>query len=707
MQQSELLEELQQVYAERFGLTILMTDENGERLSSITGDNVLCNHLLDKGDLWGHIQEAAVWKWDVTKPAFYDILPGIYFLVIPISGEDGQEYLIWAGVLAEEGNDLLTLGQLNNRYGTETNWEEMLSEAPAVKPDNKDWWILRSTRLSGLVQALLKEESRSSGFGWQLPLLQKRTGLEKPDIQGLFELFLSERKDYDFLGIAETQDEEQYSITNVAGKEVQNLPGSLFAPGEGFLGRVAITKEAYYWEDIENNPRSFFFHRRNFYPKTIICHPVQRHDGTTAVVFGGSVSVTGVSRQAMDAGQFIASMLEAGLYTYDLQKENNHQLNRLSSLIEICKLMAATPEVKRILYILVDISLNLAEGPFTSVILKDEESDKVQLVSRGNIPASMEVYVRDVIKRYYTERSDTGTEAQLYDTSWGTEVIECPLFHKQELLGVLCVGIGEGTEQQLKEQRTFLETLAIIGAISLQLAKQNQESESTAGQAEALFRAIEQFNKEAFDKADTTAALAGEFAQKIGLPAPMVKDIVTACQLSYYSPSFLKDILGDNKVSDMVKEGLELLDNKESPAWDEVSIGSQVVALGLAYERHPENWEAEVQSEEGIVEEFRTFLKERQVSEQEFTLREGISSPPELMVADSTVKEQMSLSPREHEVLELVIQGLNNKEIAEELYISGHTVKNHVTKIFQKLEVPDRAHAISKVYQLKYQHSNR
>ncbi|WP_217807559.1 LuxR C-terminal-related transcriptional regulator [Thalassobacillus devorans] len=705
MKNAELLEELQHVYAERFGLTILITDENGERVSTITGDNALCGHLLEHGDLWCHIQEAAVWDWEITKPAFYDILPGIYFLIIPINDRNGSDYLIWAGVMVEEGTHALTKEQLKKRYGPDADWEKLLTAIPVIQPENKDWWIHRSAKLSRLGQALLQGASEEDSLAWQYPLLQQGIGTGVTDMEELFHLFLEKRDDYEFIGLAEAQEEEQYSITHVAGREMEGLRGALFAPGEGFLGRIAITKEAAYWEDIEKNPRAFFFHRRHSYPKTMSCFPIQRYDGTTAVLFGGSLSDTKVSKQMMETGQFMASMLEAGLYTDDLQQENMHQVNRLSSLIEICKLMAATPDVKRILYILVDISLNLVEGPFTTVILKDPDNDRVQLVSRGEIPASMEDYVQEVIKRHYKSR--TVTAAQLYDAKWRTTVIECPLYYKEELLGVLCVGAGDTTEQQLKEHQTFLDTLAIIGATSLQLAKQEQASETAAGQAEALYRAIGQFDAEAFAKAETTAALAGDFSHKIGLPAPLVKDIIAACQLSCYSPGFLKDMLPDSKVPDIVEEGKNLLQSGGNIAWDDASIGSQVVALAIAQETNEGAWHADLTSEQGIVEEFHSFVKERQVSEQEFTLQEEGSSTPELMVADHAVKEQMSLSPREQEVLELVIQGLNNKEIAEELYISGHTVKNHVTKIFQKLDVPDRAHAISKVYQLKYQHSNR
>jgi DNA-binding CsgD family transcriptional regulator/ligand-binding sensor protein len=61
-----------------------------------------------------------------------------------------------------------------------------------------------------------------------------------------------------------------------------------------------------------------------------------------------------------------------------------------------------------------------------------------------------------------------------------------------------------------------------------------------------------------------------------------------------------------------------------------------------------------------------------------------------------------SLTSREMDVLRYLVQGYSNREIAEKLFISVHTVKNHVTNIFQKLGVTDRSQVIAMAYQLNY-----
>jgi DNA-binding NarL/FixJ family response regulator len=54
----------------------------------------------------------------------------------------------------------------------------------------------------------------------------------------------------------------------------------------------------------------------------------------------------------------------------------------------------------------------------------------------------------------------------------------------------------------------------------------------------------------------------------------------------------------------------------------------------------------------------------------------------------------LPLSSREIEVLDCVAQGLSNKEIADALFVTEQTVKNHMTSVLRKLNVNDRVQAV-------------
>lgn len=64
--------------------------------------------------------------------------------------------------------------------------------------------------------------------------------------------------------------------------------------------------------------------------------------------------------------------------------------------------------------------------------------------------------------------------------------------------------------------------------------------------------------------------------------------------------------------------------------------------------------------------------------------------------------EAMSLTAREMQILELIAEGFSNQEIADRLFLSVHTVKNHVHHILEKLQVGRRWEAVQHAYERQW-----
>lgn len=66
-----------------------------------------------------------------------------------------------------------------------------------------------------------------------------------------------------------------------------------------------------------------------------------------------------------------------------------------------------------------------------------------------------------------------------------------------------------------------------------------------------------------------------------------------------------------------------------------------------------------------------------------------------LVLSRRSTDSQPVLSPREREIMDLLAQGLNGEQVAEQLVLSAETVKTHIRNAMQKLEASTRAHAIA------------
>ena len=66
----------------------------------------------------------------------------------------------------------------------------------------------------------------------------------------------------------------------------------------------------------------------------------------------------------------------------------------------------------------------------------------------------------------------------------------------------------------------------------------------------------------------------------------------------------------------------------------------------------------------------------------------------EPFIPDEKKREDLGITRRELEILELIAQGMSNREIAEKLFVSENTVKTHSSRVFDKVGAKRRTQAV-------------
>ena len=76
------------------------------------------------------------------------------------------------------------------------------------------------------------------------------------------------------------------------------------------------------------------------------------------------------------------------------------------------------------------------------------------------------------------------------------------------------------------------------------------------------------------------------------------------------------------------------------------------------------------------------------------------TSRPKFDIKHLNQKLYTPLTSREFEILNLIYQGKTNRQIAEQLYVSGNTIKTHISNLYLKLDASSRSTALVKVREL-------
>lgn len=698
-------QDIQDAYATLSELTMVIIDKDGNEITNVSNFNSISKIIYK---LWASkeaYQDQLESFVGIENPVVVVNRIGLKLIVTPILVSGIPTYFLFSGFIAKAATKPYIKEYIHNHY---QNLEELV-EAIELSSELADEEVKEKLVLMKKCKSVLetyvaiekerKDEQQKSTFILQ-SLESIQTG--QATMPSFLEKLYETNPGVDFLGIATEGDSNEYVIDAIHGEDVNELKGKSFLIGEGFLGHTVATQQFQFWTDVQNNPRIGFFQRHGLTPKSLFCVPICQKGQVAGILFGGSTRQMIDDVQALESFKIHSSLLNLLVSSKEVNESLQNHLMELATFNEIFQVITTVKDMKRVLYILVDISLNILRGPFACVVYRPTATNsKIDIVSRGLSATEINDYCYNVAVKTFTETNQESTSKPVQTTTnWGTNVIEFPLRYDDHVYGILCVGLNPKT--QTHQYQAFLSTLAAAGSISLHLCQAQSDKTVEKDIVQLLLDLQNTWSQVDQERSKRIIELVEGFSEFLLESIPT--SALTVCGLLSYDFEFIKRYIKSQETLSILEGCHKVLQNEKV-----TNRTSEIMGLISYFVQQEEN----IQSLDhllvipiGLKEQFTLFIQQHSIVETELTIdiTQKLSNQETQAVgsADVDLKTRLNLSSREIDVLNHILKGYNNRDIASILYISEHTVKNHITKILQKLDVQDRAQAIAMIYQMGY-----
>ncbi|MFB6468612.1 LuxR C-terminal-related transcriptional regulator [Cytobacillus sp. Hz8] len=685
----EYFQDVQKVYTDLTGLHIIIADQKGNLL---TQQKSTIFELIESQNKIENVCKEIIQNMPkFFRPLLYDILPGVKIIFTPIVLDAEVEYYIFAGCFAEypTKQSVLTYLQKNSRKSKLLkNFDRFIREYTPEEILEKKHHLERMAEI--LSKQLLAEklkrkiEVKNNEVNEIFQLLAE----DYLSISDLLKRFFTSNPIIDFIGYAGRISPVQFEIKECLPLK-RHLSGKTFFIGEGLLGQVAALKNEKVYSNLELDPRSSFFQKHGIYPKSIFCFPVIQKNDIIGLFFGGTCKVDSLENEVMSQARKTAAFIK--IIENKLYWQKQALFNELRATVknEIFHFMTSLQSPKSIQMFLLDMSINLTLTPFVSIAFLDRHKSSINMVSRGLSEEKVALYTNDLTNRFLNNKdsSPATTDPIPQLTNWGEKVIEIPIIYLDHLYGYLCIGLNNEIDE---EDLLLYKILSKAGGLALYL-EDNVHNIKSDQKIDSIIDLLEFIDPQSFIKATRAKKILNEFELYLLNPEINKKAITYAFYLIGYDEKIIKKIHHQATI-DVFREYQLILNH--SLSLSEASINVQILVLIWTYIQEEPNipfLSKNTEINRDLINKFILYL-----SRSELKISEGLNVEQSLKT-DNRFK---ALTKRESEILKLVLKGKNNQEIADQLYISGHTVKNHMTRIFQKLNVKDRSQVIAKIYQL-------
>lgn len=715
------IQELQDTFGSVTSQAIVLTDQAGNIVTRPTLYGIFYQKMFNSLQETRRPFEPALLRLGpLSHPAVLEEwVPGLKYVVSPLVPDYGQTYYLWSGLYMEEGTRELVLQGFEAKMRNHPQYDELRAELVAMPELSREsigrvrgkLGVLGNILSKLLAGYVLKPLAQRSG----MVISQLLSNLEEDflKVEDVLQQMAGTFSGADLYAFAIEDEAGGYKVKYSAGREANLLMNAKFQQGDGFMGQAVLGREPRHWQGVAKDPRSFFFTQRGItQPEYLSCYPVQIHSGKKALLLAVGF---GEIRQLQDHAQqeqMVASLLGLSARGEKLLQRETLRNEATLRLKEAACLLPQTASTQELGMQLLDIIMGMPFYP-SSVLVYFEKATGGSHYAKGWSLEAVAHYVQDIEERYSPQAFLSS--AIIHEDGEEQVLLECPLIAEKVFKGILAVGFRRRSEAE--EWLTFASCLASLASTAIRLLEKDNKLMKQAGIFLGHTRDyLRSSNPELQRLSQEAASMAHELARYTGLPEREAEQMKTACLLAPFKLDALlrygfyqEELLLLKQVDQLASFYFEM----DKPA---VSLPAQLLALVLLHTgKHADKEQlaesdlewidpsrytlddyaaGEIDSEPRSA--FQSFLRSRSDSQ---AMKRTVSAVKLLNSASlKTPKEEWGISPREEEVLELIILGKTNKDIASALFISEHTVKNHLSRIFTKMNVTDRSQIIALVY---------
>jgi DNA-binding CsgD family transcriptional regulator/putative methionine-R-sulfoxide reductase with GAF domain len=486
-----------------------------------------------------------------------------------------------------------------------------------------------------------------------------------------------------------------------------------FEVGEGFFGWSIMTQQACRWNDVTEDPRYYSIRSVFQTLRSLSIFPLYQAKENVGLLFFASEATGLFDEDWMQYIQCIAPLYQHELALQGYESKVDYMSQKISILMGISQLLTSNTDPQRILGIVVDFLMSI-DGVDQSfgVLLNESQNQILFLVGRG--------ISTEEIKRHCNEYLDKKIDELTTDKQ-----VVFPIRIHDRTIGWFYIG----SQQKIQHKDImFTNTMVNVAATVLKSNILLKKTQSGIDPIEVLVKLLSYKDSNSYKHSERVKNWVGLICSQLNVDDE-TRNTIGQCALLH--------------------EVWRLVSDRKEPTEESVHLGLEVLELFPALRRHSailkdqyktmnEGGPLKLKGEKtpltskifAIAHHFDTLLENTDPdSDQVFKIinvmeqQKGSHFDPDVLDAFSyamkrrysitisnvdlveTQKQDKAdtffpgLSPRELEVITLMAKGQSNKEIAATLHISEHTVKNHVSNIFQKLNLSDRTSVVSLAYQ--------